>query len=754
MIGLIKRYTHWLHGRWPAGKPERLPAVNEDGSTNVPGLYVVGDLTGIPLLKFSLDTGTKAIRTIKDAQRVRPDDGYDVVIVGGGAGGVAAAVEAANQGMSYVLLETSELFSTIANFPKKKPIYTYPMEMEPEGDLKVSAEVKEELLDELRAQAQAKAIVPTIGRASHIERDGDSLVVQRSDGGSPLRAAAVIVAIGRSGDYRKLGVPGEDRDMVSNRLHDPAAYIGKRTLVVGGGDSACEAAIAIAEANRDADHTSDGPMVTLCYRKAELTRPKPDNVTKVHELATEGILGLRLGQSPKQIEPGTVTLTGASDDEALPTDEVLTLIGREPPLDFFRRSGVRIHGETTLGAKGMLFLFFALISLAYLMKAFGVFGTESWNPTHIARQAAESYPAESDKGLGYTLLASMGNGFGFFIALAYCSAVVGFGIRRIKRRKTPYVTRQTISLMLIQCLPLFILPEILLPWLGHMGAWDSGMWKTIADGLFPEVGYDLNGREYWRTYGFILAWPLFVWNLFTDQPLMWWLAISLFQTFVLIPFLIWRWGKGAYCGWICSCGALAETMGDAHREKMPHGPIWNRLNMIGQVFLVVALAMLILRVAEWTTGAAWLGAINQPLLYNGWKPVVDYLFAGALGTGLYFAYSGRVWCRFACPLAALMHLYTRFSQFRITVNSKKCISCNACTSVCHQGIDVMNFANKGKHMEDPECVRCSACVQTCPTGVLQFGRVNGEDKIIGLDQLVASPVVAREGQDNRLEQSK
>ena len=99
--------------------------------------------------------------------------------------------------------------------------------------------------------------------------------------------------------------------------------------------------------------------------------------------------------------------------------------------------------------------------------------------------------------------------------------------------------------------------------------------------------------------------------------------------------------------------------------------------------------------------------------------------------------------RFACPLAALMHVYARFSRFRILADKKKCISCNVCTSVCHQGIDVMSFANKGLPMEDPECVRCSACVQGCPTGVLSFGQVDRRTgKVIGTDPpwLAASPV--------------
>jgi polyferredoxin len=117
------------------------------------------------------------------------------------------------------------------------------------------------------------------------------------------------------------------------------------------------------------------------------------------------------------------------------------------------------------------------------------------------------------------------------------------------------------------------------------------------------------------------------------------------------------------------------------------------------------------------------------------------MLAGVVGVGCYFWLSGRVWCRFACPLAALMHIYARFSRFRILADKKKCISCNVCTAVCHQGIDVLNFANKGLPMEDPECVRCSACVQSCPTGVLEFGQIDGRSGAVRRrDRLPASLV--------------
>jgi polyferredoxin len=232
-----------------------------------------------------------------------------------------------------------------------------------------------------------------------------------------------------------------------------------------------------------------------------------------------------------------------------------------------------------------------------------------------------------------------------------------------------------------------------------------------------------------------------IWNVFSDQPLKLWLAISLVQTFVLIPLMVRRWGKGAYCGWVCSCGALAETLGDRVRDRMPHGPGWNRLNLLGQGLLVLAFLLLALRVASWSLpdaswsrqaymaglmgrGADWsdLGGVASFLNY-AWS--VDLLLAGILGVGLYAHFSGRTWCRFGCPLAALMHLYAKLgTQFRIFADVKRCISCNLCTTNCHQGIDVMHFAQQGEPMDDPQCVRCSACVQTCPTVALEFGRID------------------------------
>ncbi|MEM6600290.1 MAG: NAD(P)-binding domain-containing protein [Verrucomicrobiota bacterium] len=777
-VAWILSYTHWLHGKWPAGKVEKLPEVQPDGSTNVPGIYVVGDLTGIPLLKFSSDTGARVIETIAEDSSFQStgtatDSGdlVDVAVIGSGVSGMSAAIAAKQQGWSYVLFEAQQPFSTIANFPKGKPIYTYPTDMTPAGDVQFSTEVKEDLLDELEGYRSKHEIEITNARIDKIEKSDGLFVLINEKKEAAIRAKRVVIAIGRSGNFRKLGVPGEELDKVYNRLHDPKEYCSKDVLVVGGGDSAMEAAIALGAC---------GARVTLSYRKPEFSRPKPENIEKLQSLAADpearvavdsptservttaassemrgdkpaGWVMLEMASGVKEIREGEVTLKLADGSEStIPNDAVFPMIGREAPLDFFRRSGININGEWRMpqwiGLVAMsLFVFWIYHWKGDYNIPFGLKDHFNQflglNPSSWMSQLKGWWDEPGT--LGHTLKISM-TGRSFYYTMGYAILVTVFGIRRIRRRKTPYITLQTSSLMAIQVVPLFILPEIILPLMGHNGWFGSGIGQWFADTFFPEVTYG-HGREYWRAYGFILAWPLMAWNWFTGDPLYGWLVLGFLQTFVAIPLLIRYWGKGSYCGWICSCGALAETLGDQHRHKMPHGPVWNRLNMIGQVFLWFAVVLMLLRIAGWL-GAAWANTVfafgSKNLDFINYAYFVDLLFAGVIGVAFYFHYSGRIWCRFACPLAALMHIYARFTKFRIFPQKSKCISCNVCTSVCHQGIDIMNFANKGVPMEDPECVRCSACVQSCPTGVLKFGRYGADrsDANIIYDGLAASPV--------------
>ncbi len=745
-MNIFSKYTHWLHTQWPAGQVEKAPEVGELGSTAMKGVRVVGDLTGIPLLKFSSDSGARAVQAIKEEADFKAGDGGDgvpdIAIIGAGVSGMAAAMEAKRLGLSYVLLEADEAFSTIHNFPRRKPIYTYPTEMTPAGDLRFTTENREDLLDELREQQEQSGVEITRNRIENLSRDGN-LIKLHSAKGEDLQAQRVLVAIGRTGNFRKLNVPGESLDKVSNRLLDAKEFGGKKVIVVGGGDSALEAAIALSEA---------GANVILSYRKKEFSRPKPDNIDGVQKLVDEGKLDLKLGTQLQEIHEDHVMMCeGGDEDCRIENDAVFTLIGREPPLDFFRKSGIPIVGEFTPKVWALLAGFLALMFFFYHWKAykpvFGIPGTNLWQEFASKGWFPFNLSVPGTEGqFWHSTMSTASSDPGFHFALLYTVLIVVFGIKRIRRRKTPYVTVQTLTLMSFQVIPLFLLPYVIFPWMGANGAFSSGGFGEWFGMTFLSNGPGTEPTAYWRAFGFILAWPLFIYNVFTPAPMWGWLILSFIQTFVIIPFIIWKWGKGAYCGWICSCGAMAETLGDQHRQKMPHGPKWNKLNMLGQGILAFAFLLLLLRIASWIPGSPlkdFAKGISDGWNVFSYKYIIDIWLAGIIGYGLYFQYSGRVWCRFACPLAALMHIYARFSRFRIFADKKKCISCNVCTSVCHQGIDIMNFANKGRPMEDPECVRCSACVQSCPTGVLQFGMLDGKGGI-NIDKLPASPVLMQE----------
>ncbi|MBX2812104.1 MAG: NAD(P)-binding domain-containing protein [Myxococcales bacterium] len=769
----LTRYAHWLHTRWPAGLVEKMPEVGPGGTTQIPGVRVVGDLTGVPLLKFSVDTGAKAVIAFMEepdfAKQNTDEEVYDLVIIGAGVSGMSAALEAQNHGLKYVVFEAAERFNTIINFPKEKPIYTYPSTMIPAGHLQLTASVKETLVEELANQT--KHIEVQSARIDRVERRGQELLIFHADAThSVTRSKHVIIAIGRSGNYRSLGISGQDLDKVYHRLYDPAEYQGQDVLVVGGGDSALESAIALTQA---------GAKVTLSYRKPVFDRPKPANIEQLKALEQDpraaitaeppvsdqvnavsrafagqpndrGTITCLMGSKILKIGESSVNIVNESGTEQeIPNQVVFAMIGREAPLDFFRKSGISITGEWGRSTWVTFLGFLAFCVFVYHWKSGGfvtkIFQNYHWFPYNIAEilQLLDlnlSDPATLMGTLAITLRKP-----GFYYTLAYTIAIVMFGIDRIRRKRTQYILIQTSTLIFFQLIPLFFLPYLILPYLGHNGFFDDGVAKTIADNLFPIVSYS-HGREYWRAFGLVLAWPLFVWNFFTADPMIWWLVIGGVQTFVIIPVLVYFFGKGAYCGWICSCGALAETLGDRHRHKMPHGPFWNRLNMVGQIILIVCFLMFAARILAWNFPhspiGSWAGKIFQITLDN-YAYLVDLWLAGVVGVSAYFWFSGRVWCRFACPLAALMHIYARFSRFRIFSEKQKCISCNVCTSVCHQGIDVMSFANKGLPMEDPECVRCSACVEQCPTGVLSFGRYVKSD-LIALDTLKASTVRTRE----------
>src|SRR5437868_11055852 len=193
MRGIIERYTKWLHAQWPAGTVEKLPVSGQDGVTAQPGVRIAGDLTGIPLLKFSSHTGAEAVRAILREPNFRKADSgnsprresdlLDLAIIGAGVAGISAAIEAKKAGLNFAVFEATEIFSTVVNFPKAKPIYTYPTEMKLDGGLQFSADVKEALVAEMEEQRRAAGIEVTSARIERIESRGrgSELLLHKSD---------------------------------------------------------------------------------------------------------------------------------------------------------------------------------------------------------------------------------------------------------------------------------------------------------------------------------------------------------------------------------------------------------------------------------------------------------------------------------------------------------------------------------------------------------------------------------------------
>ncbi|GAB4288974.1 MAG: hypothetical protein Kow0098_06620 [Ignavibacteriaceae bacterium] len=804
MPGIVKKYFDWLQKDNPVGEVERYPEIDENGETSVKGIFIAGDLTGIPLLKLAAESGKKIVDKLAeriDFAKLREasndTDLYDIIIVGAGPAGISAGFEAKKKNLRFIILESAQKFNTIVNFPKGKPIFAEPPDYRQQSDLKINDGTKESLLDELYSQIKDAELPVKEGiTVQKIEKKNGYFEIETDK--ENYKALRVILAIGKSGNARMLNVPGENLPKVYNRLFDPADASGEDVLVVGGGDSALETAIATAEYAKS---------VTLSYRKSEFSRPKEGNEQKLKQLADAGKVKLLFESEVIQIKEKSVKLKLKDGSETeIENTMVFTMIGKELPLKFFSRSNIKMEGELSLTSKlqfALLILFagvlyFGKSSADYFVKFFGkidswgaAFGNlftadfwskfislpsvilsdlftnaKVWNAAkyinafiayisligfvllgvYLLYKFFKDYLPQIkfnwqtfkyfyfiSVGIFFAIIFFGGRYFGvevfgkpqsFWYTGLYSLTILFFGLRRMKMKPTKYIKYQTWALILIQALPLFILPEFVFPFLGKIGAL-GGKDGFILTQVFP-------GESYWRSYGFILAWPLFLSNMYSSSPTTFWVVFSFIQTFVFIPYIVYRWGKGAYCGWICSCGALAETLGDEYRTLALHGPKAKRWENFGQWALLAAFVVTGLKLLSGLYNFN-IPIINEKVsytadfLHNFYYIGIDVIFAGVLGVGVYFFLSGRVWCRFGCPLAAWMHIVNRFSRYRIFSEKKKCISCNICTKVCHMGIDVMNYANKGIPMNDVECVRCSACVVNCPTQVLSFGSLPEAD---------------------------
>lgn len=308
-----------------------IPAVTPEFETNVPGLFIAGELGGMALIRKAAEQGRQAIATV--ARRRDPAFDLDVVIVGAGPAGIAAGLGAIQARLRYVLIEQEDsLGGSVLHYPRNKVAMTAPVDLPIVGKMRFIEVTKEKLLEfwlDIVARTQLK--IRTGVSMQRIEPDGRGFKVHTSAG--VLRARSVLLAIGRRGTPRKLGVPGEDLPKVVYRLIDPRQYRDQQVLVVGGGDSAVEAALAC----------SVFAEVTLCYRGEAMNRLKQANRTRLDNAVREGKLHLLLSSEVRSIAPQSVSIEVAGKTRQVANDAVVVCVGGVLPTAMLQAIGVRVE---------------------------------------------------------------------------------------------------------------------------------------------------------------------------------------------------------------------------------------------------------------------------------------------------------------------------------------------------------------------------------------------------------------------------
>ena len=317
-----------------------IPHVDSNFETNVPGIFIAGELGGMGLVRNAIEQGCQALSSAASRinGRTRMADALDVVIVGAGPAGIAASLAAKERKLRAVTIEQDSLGGTVASFPRRKLVMTAPVTLPLVGKVKLTETSKEELLEFWTdIERRYELDINYHERVERVTVDGGLIEVQTTK--RTYRTRTLLLAIGRRGTPRKLGVPGEELTKVTYRLIDPEQYRDQHVLVVGGGDSAIESAVAIAE--------QPGTTVTLSYRSAAFSRAKRKNRERLSAAQRAGRIEVVLESNVQEIASGTVTLDRNGESLQLRNDAVIVNAGGILPTSFLKGIGIAVdtkHG--------------------------------------------------------------------------------------------------------------------------------------------------------------------------------------------------------------------------------------------------------------------------------------------------------------------------------------------------------------------------------------------------------------------------
>lgn len=320
-----------------------LPHVNQNFETNVNGIYIAGELGGMGLIKNAVEQGKQAVENLNRTLRGTHEATYDLIIVGAGPAGISASLTAKKYQLKFLTLEQDTLGGTVYTFPRQKIVMTSAMDLPLYGKVKLFETSKTELLDLWNAALEKNQLtIRENTKVESIHPEGNYFIVE-TQSGERLSTKTVLIAIGRRGTPRKLGIPGEMLEKVAYRLLEPEDIKGKDILVVGGGDSAIESALLLCEQNN----------VTLSYRSEAFSRLKPMNSQKIQMASDGGRIRVLFNTSPVEIKQDAVLLRDLKDNKEihLVNDQVYIFAGGELPIQFLQKAGIMItkkFGEAIL----------------------------------------------------------------------------------------------------------------------------------------------------------------------------------------------------------------------------------------------------------------------------------------------------------------------------------------------------------------------------------------------------------------------